>query len=487
MDLVKCILSDKKTTIRILVALIVICASIFCLESSSLIHDGDEVHSLIFSSNNRNNFEYLKNSEGLSLRAQEIKDLLFEQNDFNINEVFFSTVQEDVHPPLYYLTLHCINVFVNDIEISAYIFMMILLIILITFIHKNLKLRLYQAIWMVALIPNLIYVIPEIRPYFLLFIIAFIFYYLVKRQSESWKSLITLCVLLILGISCNYYFIFFVFSVLVAYSSGSFLKNKKFILMFLISLVFGLLFFQITGNQLSINTDLGNSINLMDRLTNFFIAFSAIFIPIWNIKLMGPEYFLFTFICSVLFIVVNVILFVRRYFSIFQLKTPDIRMFMIYITILFLLYVIGLTPHYAIGGKYFILASIPLLFYFYDKFSNDLPVFFKAYLILFFLCSLMGKVYFDSTENNEITKIIEDERELMVNKFDEFTVLRIVLEMKENTRITQENITDSALNSQKRYLLASKYLKNSNAIHKHRNIDSLVLNNYLVTCLYLDK
>ena len=486
MDSEKCILSDKKLLQRIIVALFVLFSSIIYIESNSIIHEGDEIHSLIFSTNNRNNFEDLKNAEEFIINSKDVNNLLINQKGINIEELVISVFQNDVHPPLYYLVLHIINFFIDDIETSAYILMTFLMITLIFFSIKYLKISIQNALWFIVLFPNLLIIIPEIRPYFLLFVISLCTYYFIKTDSNTNNNLLPISVLLILGVFCNYFFIFFFFSLLLNYSNWNILKNKKFFLLLVFSILVYLIVFFLVGDQLYNNSILNNPIHLVDRLTNFFIAFSSIFIPIWNIKLIGPEYFLFTLFVSGIFMFTISIFFKKRQLLKSKFQNKDFHVFITYCAILFFLYILGITPHYAIGGKYFILLSIPLFFMINDQNSGFIPRPLQLYLFIFFIITVFTKVYLDSNENSQLGKIINNKSNLYINKLDEFNVLRIVLEMKNDNKIIKEKNPVSNYNTKKRYLLSVKYLVKFESLKTTKKIDSLVLSNYNVTCLYLD-
>ena len=96
------------------IALLVFILALFIVTPFyGIILDGDELHSIIFSTGNREFFNsgYVELMDH-ELTASEWKKQISEVNGFNLIKVWNDTLMYDVHPPLYHCILHILFFFI---------------------------------------------------------------------------------------------------------------------------------------------------------------------------------------------------------------------------------------------------------------------------------------------------------------------------------------------------------------------------------------
>ena len=163
-------------------ALILFIVSLFILTPYyGIILDGDELHSVIFSSGNRDFFNtgYL-DLMNQSTTAFEWKNQISSVNNFNLVKVWNDTLLFDVHPPLYHCLLHIVFFLSGGSIVSAYLLNAFFLLASLHLISSKCQ-RPFSSNWVVVVfLPFIINGCLDIRPYCVLFYLGLNAYFLLK-------------------------------------------------------------------------------------------------------------------------------------------------------------------------------------------------------------------------------------------------------------------------------------------------------------------
>ena len=151
-----------------------------------IILDGDELHSIIFSSGNRDFFNSgYQNLMNQNTTALEWKNQISAVNDFNLAKVWNDTLLFDVHPPLYHCMLHVLLFLSGGSIISAYLLNLLFLLASLHLISSKCQLP-FSSNWaVVAFLPFIINGCLDIRPYCILFYLGLNAYFLLKEEYNK--------------------------------------------------------------------------------------------------------------------------------------------------------------------------------------------------------------------------------------------------------------------------------------------------------------
>ena len=146
-----------------------------------IILDGDELHSVIFSSGNRayfnSGYAELMNQD---LTALDWKRQLSYVNDFDLIKVWNDTLSYDVHPPLYHCLLHVLFYLFGGSIIVAYLLNALFLLASLQLISSKRNMS-FSSNWkIIAFLPFILNGCLDIRPYCMLF------YFSKTRKDYLW-------------------------------------------------------------------------------------------------------------------------------------------------------------------------------------------------------------------------------------------------------------------------------------------------------------
>ena len=418
------------------VTLILFIGTVFILTPYyGVILDGDELHSIIFSSGNRENYnlEY----EGLMNRHIEAKDWkqqIFYVSEFNPVQIWNETLLYDVHPPLYNCILHVVLYVFNGAVIGAYFLNALLLIASLLLISKKTNTNLKSGWILIASLPFILNGFMDIRPYGLLFYLGLQCFFLFKEEAKwSFKLLLFMT----LGLLTNYLFLLFIMALFFSKIwtkkgvVSKIVKNKNYAIIIIAACCAAFLFIG-NGNQLDLMFD---RIDLQghyfkDKIVNALFSFVGLTFPVWIYKLAN-----IMILYLALFFLGIIVSF--GFFSYFVRKRGqfmyEFRCFVIYAILYFLLYFMGIIPHHSVGGKYFLLLTIPLIVPMLKAVENwkISKVILPASLILM----LAGEGIFRGNERNSISSITQKENTFYSNSNDVFTTLRLIQAMEDDKKV----------------------------------------------------
>jgi len=418
------------------VALVVFILTLFVLVPFyGIILDGDELHSVIFSSGNREFFNAgyadLMDKE---LTAYEWKKHLSEVNSFDLVKVWNDTLSYDVHPPLYHCILHVVFFLFGGSILSAYLLNAFLLLASLHLIASK-RHQSFASNWTVlAFFPFIINGCLDIRPYCLLFYFGLQCYFTLK---ENKVPLLKLSIMVILGLLTNYLFSIFVLALFFArlISQGFGKKNihRDRYIALIILLTFGLTYIALGHNNQFMT--IANRIDfdqhfIFDKLTNIIFAFVGISFPLWIFKLTN-YFILYLSLFGVGIVVTSNLI----YF--FFLKRSrfvyDIAIIIIYLVFYLTLYLLEIIPHHSVGGKYFLLLTIPFILPIMKMLRawNNVKFLVPAFLVL----ALFGEALFRGDERKYISLMTDKQYSFYSNSNDAFTVLRLVHAMDDEKKI----------------------------------------------------
>ncbi len=440
--------SDKSSFSFAAVALLLFVVAIFILAPYySVILDGDELHSIIFSSGNRANYDLgypdLVNRHTL---AEDWKYQIFHVHEFDPLKIWDQTLAKDVHPPLYNCLLHLFLFLFGGSILGAYALNALLLIASLALISKETK-KDTRSLWIIiAVLPYILTGFLDIRPYGLLFYIGLNCYFLFK-ENEAWSF--KLLLFMTLGLLTNYLFVLFIVALFLSrvfstsLSLSGIIKNRNFGLAMIaaIAIVFVCIGRSDQADLIFSRMDTGGHY-LFDRAVNALFSLVGLTFPVWTYKLVNnPALYivLFGLGCVVTFLFFSFFIRNRDRFS-FEFQT-----FVIYTSLYLLLYFLGLIPHHSVGGKYFMLLTIPLIVPVWNMLEQW--NYSKWLIVISFILIFTGEGLFRGNERNTIVSISDSSMSFYSNSSDVFSTLRLIQAMQDNKKIFigelgEENIGD---------------------------------------------
>jgi len=466
------------------ITLILFIGTIFILTPYyGVILDGDELHSIIFSSGNRENYNLgFEDVMNQYVQAKEWKLQIFQVNEFNPVQIWNDTLKYDVHPPLYNCLLHMVLYFFNGAIFGAYFLNALLLVASLLLISKKTNTNFSSGWILIASLPFILNGFLDIRPYGLLFYFGLQCYFLCK-EDEKWSF--KLLLFITLGLLTNYLFILFIFALFISkllangISVSAFLKNKKYALIIVAACCVAYLFIG-NGNQLNVMFD---RIDLeghyfKDKLVNALFSVVGLTFPVWIYKL--ANILILYMVVFVLGCIVSI-----GFFSYFVRKRGlfmyEFRCFVIYAILYLVLYFTGVIPHHSVGGKYFLLLTIPLIIPIFKAVENWKIS--KVVLPVSLMLLLAGEAIFRGNEQTAISSITQKEYTFYSNSNDVFTTLRLVQAMEDEKKIyigelegaqildfDQLFIVDNSEDISKPIELNGKFKKNNLILRKYQKV-----------------
>ena len=328
-----------------------------------IILDGDELHSVIFSSGNREYFNSgYSDLMNQNLTAYDWKRQLSHVTNFNLIKVWNDTLLYDVHPPLYHCILHIVFFLVGSSILSAYLLNAFFLLASLHLISSK-RNQAFASNWtVIAFFPFILNGCLDIRPYCLLFYFGLQCYFMLKENDVPFFKF---SIFLILGLLTNYLFSIFIaalfFGRIISQRIDTKPKqnNKFIILCIFLTFLFSYIALGHNNQFLTISNRIDFDQHfILDKLSNVSFAFVGLSFPLWIFKL--TNYFILyvsLFVVGVM-VSINVIYF-------FYLKRSrfvyDISIIIIYLSLYLTLYFLEIIPHHSVGGKYFLLLTIPFI------------------------------------------------------------------------------------------------------------------------------
>ncbi|MGY8788004.1 MAG: hypothetical protein ACKVH5_06890, partial [Fidelibacterota bacterium] len=400
-----------------------------------IILDGDELHSIIFSSGNREYFN--AGYAGLmdqQVTALEWKKQLSEVANFDLLRVWNDTLLYDVHPPLYYCLLHIVLFLCGGSLIGAYLLNAIFLLASLHLISSKRNLD-FSSNWkIIAFLPFILNGCLDIRPYCILFYFGLQCYFMLREQKFSYLKL---SCFILLGILTNYLFSLFIIALVVARIQGnglnlkSVFKSKNLILAVFLTFILG---YFLLGHNEQFST-ITNRIDfdqhfIFDKFTNIIFSIVGITFPLWLFKLANY----FSLYCTLFvlgsIVTIRLMRFVLRHWKGFRF---EITGFLLYLFFYLVLYFLEIIPHHSVGGKYFLLLSIPLILPFMKMLEDWKHL---KYILPFFLFLILaGEALFRGDERKYISLLTQKESSFYSNSNDAFTVLRLVNAMDDDKKV----------------------------------------------------
>lgn len=418
------------------IALLVFILALFIVTPFyGIILDGDELHSIIFSTGNREFFNsgYVELMDH-ELTASEWKKQISEVNGFNLIKVWNDTLMYDVHPPLYHCILHILFFLFGSSILSAYLLNAFLLLASLHLISSK-RNQAFASNWtIIAFFPFILNGCLDIRPYCLLFYFGLQCYFMLKENDVPFFKF---SIFLILGLLTNYLFFIFVVALFLGRIISQRIdrkpgNNNKFILLcILLTFLFSYIALGHNNQFLTIANRIDFDQHfILDKLSNVSFAFVGLSFPLWIFKLTNYFFlYLSLFVVGVM-VSINIIYF-------FYLKRSrfvyDISIIIIYFSLYLTLYFLEIIPHHSVGGKYFLLLTIPFILPIMKMLRawNNVKFLVPAFLILI----LFGEALFRGNERIEISKMMDKKFSLYSNSNDAFTVLRLVHAMDDEKKI----------------------------------------------------
>ncbi|MDA9161602.1 hypothetical protein N9O13_04340 [Crocinitomicaceae bacterium] len=400
-----------------------------------IILDGDELHSVIFSSGNRvyfnSGYSELMNQD---LTALDWKRQLSHVNDFDLIKVWNDTLSYDVHPPLYHCLLHIVFYLFGGSILVAYLLNALFLLASLQLISSKRKMS-FSSNWKVmAFLPFILNGCLDIRPYCMLFFFGLLCYFMLKEDKIS---LLKFSLILILGLLTNYLFSIFILALVLSriICRGSILQSiiesKNLIISLFV--VFVLVYF-ILGHHDQVLTVVNrvdfDRHNILDKMTNIVFSLVGISFPIWIFKL--TNYFILSIFLLGLGLVFtfSLVRFLSRNKEGFRYEIGSIA---IYLTVYLTLYLLEIIPHHSLGGKYFLLLSIPFILPMMEMIKSWNYV--KFLSVAFLVLILVGEGFFRGNERDEISLMTKSRYSFYSNSNDVFTVLRLVHAMDDSKKV----------------------------------------------------
>jgi len=400
-----------------------------------IILDGDELHSVIFSSGNRayfnSGYAELMNQD---LTALDWKRQLSYVNDFDLIKVWNDTLSYDVHPPLYHCLLHVLFYLFGGSIIVAYLLNALFLLASLQLISSKRNMS-FSSNWkIIAFLPFILNGCLDIRPYCMLFYFGLLCYFMIKEDKVP---LLKFSLILLLGLLTNYLFSIFILALVLSRLFcrrdlyQSLIDSKNLIITIIIVFVLGYLFLGHHDQVLNIANRVDfDRHNILDKLTNIVFSIVGISFPVWIFKL--TNYFLFSIFLLGLGLVFtfSFVRFLSRNKDGFRYEIGTIVTYFSVYTILYLLEII---PHHSLGGKYFLLLTIPFILPMMEMLKNWNYVKFLsgAFLVLI----LVGEGFFRGSERGEISLMMKSRYSFYSNSNDVFTVLRLVHAMDDSKKV----------------------------------------------------
>ena len=418
------------------VALILFIGTVFILTPYyGVILDGDELHSIIFSSGNRENYNLgYESVMNRTTQAHDWKQQIFYVNEFNPVQVWNDTLKYDVHPPLYNCILHFVLYVFNGSVIGAYFLNAILLVASLLLISKKTNTNIAAGWILIAALPYILNGFLDIRPYGLLFYLGLQCYFLCKEDAK-WS--LKLLLFMTLGLLTNYLFILFIIALFISKLSPSkglistLLKNKTYAIIitaacFAVFLLIG------SGNQLNLMFDRIDFEGhyFKDKIVNAVFSFVGLTFPVWIYKLANIMIlYLAIFLLGVIVSFGFFSYFIRKR----HLFSYEFRCFITYGILYLTLYFSGIIPHHSVGGKYFLLFTIPLIIPML-RIVENLNIS-KVVLPVSLIFLLAGEAIFRGNERSSILRITQKENKFYSNSNDVFTTLRLIQAMEDEKEI----------------------------------------------------
>lgn len=243
--------------------------------------------------------------------------------------------------------------------------------------------------------------------------------------------------MVILGLLTNYLFSIFVlalfFARLISQGFGKENLHRNKYIALIILLAFGLTYIALGHNNQFMT--IANRIDfdqhfILDKLTNIIFGFVGISFPLWIFKL--TNYFILYLSLFGVGVVVTLNLiyffFLKRSRFVYDIATIIIY-FIFYLT----LYLLEIIPHHSVGGKYFLLLTIPFILPIMKMLRawHNVKFLVPAFLVL----SLFGEALFRGDERKYISLMTDKHYSFYSNSNDAFTVLRLVHAMDDEKKI----------------------------------------------------
>jgi hypothetical protein len=400
-----------------------------------IILDGDELHSVIFSSGNRayfnSGYAELMNQD---LTALDWKRQLSYVNDFDLIKVWNDTLSYDVHPPLYHCLLHVLFYLFGGSIIVAYLLNALFLLASLQLISSKRNMS-FSSNWkIIAFLPFILNGCLDIRPYCMLFYFGLLCYFMIKEDKVP---LLKFSLILLLGLLTNYLFSIFILALVLSRLFcrrdlyQSLIDSKNLIITIIIVFVLGYLFLGHHDQVLNIANRVDfDRHNILDKLTNIVFSIVGISFPVWIFKL--TNYFLFSIFLLGLGLVFtfSFVRFLSRNKDGFRYEIGTI---VTYFSVYIILYLLEIIPHHSLGGKYFLLLTIPFILPMMEMLKNWNYVKFLsgAFLVLI----LVGEGFFRGSERGEISLMMKSRYSFYSNSNDVFTVLRLVHAMDDSKKV----------------------------------------------------
>ena len=400
-----------------------------------IILDGDELHSIIFSSGNREFFNAgyaeLMDKEAT---AYEWKKQLSEVNGFNLVKVWNDTLTHDVHPPLYHCILHVIFFLFGGSIVAAYLLNAFILITSLHLIASKRNLS-FASNWIViAFLPFILNGCLDIRPYCLLFYFGLQSYFMLKEDKVP---LLKFSIVIILGLLTNYLFSIFILSLVLSrliiqgINKENIYKNRYIGLCILFT--FGMAYFALGHNHQFMT--IANRIDfdqhfIFDKLSNIAFSLVGLTFPVWIFKLTNYFILYLSLFGVGLIVTLNIT-------YLFILKRSrfvyEISIIVIYLILYLTLYFLEIIPHHSVGGKYFLLLTIPFILPFMKMLRawNNVKFLVPALLVLI----MFGEVLFRGDERRYISLMMDKRFSFYSNSNDAFTVLRLLHAMDDEKKV----------------------------------------------------
>ena len=170
--------------------------------------------------------------------------------------------------------------------------------------------------------------------------------------------------------------------------------------------------------------------NILDKFTNIVFSLVGISFPIWIFKL--ANYFILSIFLLGLGLVFtfSLVRFLSRNKEGFRYEIGSIA---IYLTVYLTLYLLEIIPHHSLGGKYFLLLSIPFILPMMEMIKSWNYV--KFLSVAFLVLILVGEGFFRGNERDEISLMTKSRYSFYSNSNDVFTVLRLVHAMDDSKKV----------------------------------------------------
>ena len=170
--------------------------------------------------------------------------------------------------------------------------------------------------------------------------------------------------------------------------------------------------------------------NILDKMTNIVFSIVGISFPIWIFKLAN-YLILSIFLLGLGFLLTYSL--VRFLFRNTEEFRYEIGLIVIYLSVYLTLYLLEIIPHHSLGGKYFLLLTIPFILPMMEMLKNWNYVKFLSGSFLVLI--LLGEFFFRGNERDEISLMMKSKYSFYSNSNDVFTVLRLVHAMDDNKKV----------------------------------------------------